>query len=56
MTDRTTDVTAGISVVSAVAASFAADPLSVVATLLAIIAAGLSIVGQLGKFVRWLRR
>lgn len=43
--DRVPDAAAGVSVLSAVAANFAADPISTVAGIMAIFAALVSVIG-----------
>lgn len=53
---RAPDAAAGITIVSAVAANYAADPLGTIAGALAIVAGVVSIVGGIVRIVKDLRK
>jgi hypothetical protein len=54
--DRTPETLAGVSVIGAIGAQFAADPLGTAVAIAGLIAAVLSVVGNLVRLVRNLRK
>jgi hypothetical protein len=56
MPDRVPDAATGITIVSAIAANYAADPLGTIAAVLALVAGAVSVISGIIRIVKDLRK